>query len=59
VSLEAIESKAQAMFGRQRVLKVTLLASQLMSISWLPKLLATFKVDNPTIQVTLILEDSQ
>ncbi len=59
VSLGAIESKAQAMFGRQRIEKVSLLASQLMSMSWLPKVLATFEADNPSIQVSLIMEGSQ
>lgn len=59
VSLGSIESKAQAMFGRQRVEKVTLLASQLMSMSWLPKVLAAFEAENPSIQVGLLMDGSQ
>lgn len=59
MSLNAIESKANAMFGRQRVEKVTLFASQLMSLSWLPKVLAAFENENPSIHVDLIVEGSE
>ncbi|MBX5218754.1 LysR family transcriptional regulator [Rhizobium sp. NLR8a] len=59
VSLGSIESKAQSMFGRQRVEQVTLLASQLMSMSWLPKVLATFEATNQSIRVNLLMEGSQ
>jgi LysR family glycine cleavage system transcriptional activator len=59
MSLSAIQSKANAMFGRQRVEKVTLFASQLMSLSWLPKVLAAFEAENPSIHVDLIIEGSE
>lgn len=59
VSLGSIESKAQSMFVRQRVEQVTLLASQLMSMSWLPQVLAAFETENPSIRVNLVMEGSQ
>jgi LysR family glycine cleavage system transcriptional activator len=59
VSLGAIESKAETLFARQRVERVTLLASQLMSMSWLPTVLAQFERDNPTIRVELLVEGTQ
>ncbi|AMN77234.1 LysR family transcriptional regulator [Pseudomonas azotoformans] len=58
VSLGAIESKAGSLFSRQRVEKVTLLASQLMSMSWLPRVLADFERTNPNIRIELIMEGS-
>lgn len=57
-ALNSIESKAAAMFSRQRVERVTLRASQLMAMSWLPQVLATFETDHPNIQVELTVEDS-
>ncbi|NWD06283.1 LysR family transcriptional regulator [Pseudomonas gingeri] len=58
VSLGAIESKAASLFSRQRIERVTLLASQLMSMSWLPRVLADFERDNPSIRVELVMEGS-
>lgn len=59
VSLGAIESKAASLFGKQRVERVTLLASQLMAMSWLPRILADFEQDNPSIHVELMMEGAQ
>ncbi len=59
VSLSAIESKAAALFARRRVERITLLASQLMGMSWLPRVLADFERDNPAIRVDLAMEDAQ
>lgn len=58
VSLGAIESKAGALFSRQRVERVTLLVSQLMAMSWLPRVLADFERANPSIRVELRMENS-
>ncbi|WP_292444595.1 LysR family transcriptional regulator [Mesorhizobium sp.] len=52
VSLSAIESKAASIFSRQRIEPVTLLVSQLMAMSWLPRTLADFQDENPSIRVT-------
>lgn len=51
-----IESKAAPLFRRQKVERVTLLASQLMAMSWLPKVLAEFESDNPSIQIELLMD---
>ncbi len=59
VALDAVESKAAALFARQRVEPVTLFASQLMAMSWLPRILARFERENPTIRVDLVVEGSQ
>lgn len=59
VSLGAIESKAASLFERQRVERVTLLASQLMAMSWLPRVLADFERENPSIRVELVMEGAQ
>jgi len=59
VALGAIESKAEALFARQRIERVTLLASQLMSMSWLPSVLAQFERDNPKVRVELLMEGTQ
>ena len=59
VSLGAVESKASSLFARQRVEVITLLASQLMAMSWLPRVLADFERDNPSIRVELMMEGSQ
>ncbi|UIK01732.1 LysR family transcriptional regulator (plasmid) [Rhizobium leguminosarum] len=59
VSLGAIESKAASLFARQRVERVTLLASQLMAMSWLPRVLAAFERENPLIRVELLMEGTQ
>lgn len=56
VSLGAIESKAASLFARQRVERVTLLTSQLMAMSWLPRVLASFEQDNPAIRVELLMD---
>jgi LysR family glycine cleavage system transcriptional activator len=59
VSLGAIESKAESLFVRQRIERVTLLASQLMAMSWLPRVLADFEAANPTIRIDLLMEGTQ
>ncbi len=59
VSLGAIESKAESLFARQRIERVTLLASQLMAMSWLPRVLADFEAANPTIHIDLLVEGTQ
>ena len=59
IALESVEGKAAALFARQRVEKVTLFASQLMAMSWLPQILADFGRDNPSIRVDLMVEGSQ
>lgn len=59
VSLGAIESKAASLFARQRVEKVTLFASQLMAMSWLPRVLADFERKDPSIRVELLMEGTQ
>lgn len=56
VSLAAMESKAATLFGRQRVERVTLLASQLMAMSWLPRVIADFERDNPLIRVDVVMD---
>jgi LysR family glycine cleavage system transcriptional activator len=56
VSLSAIESKAASIFTRQRIEPITLLASQLMAMSWLPRVLADFEAENPSIRVDLLME---
>lgn len=56
VSLEAIESKAGSLFARERVERVTLYASQLMAMSWLPRVLAEFERQHPNIHVDLLME---
>ena len=59
VSLGPIESKAEALFARQRIERLTLLASQLMAMSWLPRVLAASEAANPTIRIDLMMEGSQ
>jgi LysR family transcriptional regulator, glycine cleavage system transcriptional activator len=59
VSLGAIESKTAALFNQQRIETVTLWASQLMAMSWLPRVLADFERDNPSIRVDLLMEGTQ
>ncbi|RWR26650.1 LysR family transcriptional regulator [Sinirhodobacter populi] len=56
VSLATIESKASLLFARQRVERITLLASQLMAMSWLPRVIADFERDNPLIRVDVVME---
>jgi LysR family transcriptional regulator, glycine cleavage system transcriptional activator len=56
VSLGAIETKATSLFARQRMERVILLASQLMAMSWLPRVLADFELENPTICVESLME---
>lgn len=58
VSLGAMESKAASIFTRERVERVSLLASQLMAMSWLPRALADFEAENPSIRVDLLMEGS-
>jgi DNA-binding transcriptional LysR family regulator len=59
VSLSAIESKAESLFAQQRIERVTLLASQLMSMSWLPRVLSQFELEHPSIRVELLMEGTQ
>jgi LysR family glycine cleavage system transcriptional activator len=57
LSLRAIENKASALFPRKNVERVSLAASQLMAMSWLPRILSVFEQSNPTIRVDLLMED--
>jgi LysR family transcriptional regulator, glycine cleavage system transcriptional activator len=59
VALASVEQKASALFLRPKVEPVTLFASQLMAMSWLPKVLADFERDNAALRVDLIMEGSQ
>lgn len=59
VSLGAIESKAESLFSRQKIERVTLLASQLMAMSWLPTVIARFEAENPSVRVELLVEGTQ
>ncbi|MCF5032733.1 MULTISPECIES: LysR family transcriptional regulator [Pseudomonas] len=59
ISLGAIDSKAEAIFASQRIEQVSLLASHLMSMSWLPRVLADFERDNPSIRVELLMEGTE
>lgn len=59
VSLGAIESKAGFLFGKQRREHVTLLASQLMAMSWLPRVLTEFRAEYPSVIVELLVEGVQ
>jgi LysR family transcriptional regulator, glycine cleavage system transcriptional activator len=59
ISLGAIENKAASLFARQGVERVTLLASQLMAMSWLPRVLSDFERDDPSIRVDLVMEGTQ
>jgi LysR family glycine cleavage system transcriptional activator len=59
LSIGAIESKAAALFSPQRIQRVSLQASHLMSMSWLPQVLADFERDNPSIRVELWMEGAQ
>ncbi|WP_223545293.1 LysR family transcriptional regulator [Pseudomonas sp. A-B-19] len=59
LSIGAIESKAAALFAPQRIQRVSLQASHLMSMSWLPQVLADFERDNPSIRVELWMEGTQ
>lgn len=59
VALASLEAKASALFSRPKIEPVTLFASQLMAMSWLPKVLADFERDNPSLRVDLIMEGSQ
>ncbi len=58
VALASVEGKAAALFARQKVEPVTLFASQLMAMSWLPAVLAEFERDNPGLRVELVMEGS-
>lgn len=57
VSLGAIQSKAETLFAKPRVERVTLFASQLMAMSWLPRVLSEFEGAHPSIRVELMIED--
>jgi LysR family transcriptional regulator, glycine cleavage system transcriptional activator len=59
VALASVEGKASALFSRPKIEPVTLFASQLMAMSWLPNVLADFERDNPSLRVDLIMEGSQ
>ncbi len=39
--------------------RVSLVASQLMAMSWLPRVLSVFEQSNPSIRVDLLMEDVQ
>lgn len=58
VALASVEGKAAALFTRQKVEPVTLFASQLMAMSWLPAVLAEFERADPGLRVELIVEGS-
>jgi LysR family transcriptional regulator, glycine cleavage system transcriptional activator len=58
VALASVEGKAAALFARAKIEPVTLFASQLMAMSWLPLALAEFERDNPSLRVDLIMEGS-
>ncbi|GEB04868.1 LysR family transcriptional regulator [Gluconobacter roseus] len=59
VSLRAIEAKSAALFPRRDVERVSLVASQLMAMSWLPRRLCEFEKNHPSVRVDVIIEDSQ
>lgn len=59
LSIGAIESKAAELFAPQRIQRVSLQTSHLMSMSWLPQVLADFERDNPSIRVELWMEGAQ
>ncbi|MGY2197603.1 LysR family transcriptional regulator [Pseudomonas gingeri] len=59
LSINAMESKAAALFSPQRIQRVSLQASHLMSMSWLPQVLADFEQGNPGIRVELWMEGAQ
>ena len=59
VSLRAIEAKSASLFPRRDVERVSLVASQLMAMSWLPRRLSAFEKKHPSVRVDLITEDSQ
>ncbi|MFB9942091.1 LysR family transcriptional regulator [Gluconobacter oxydans] len=59
VSLRAIEAKSASLFPRRDVERVSLVASQLMAMSWLPRRLTAFEKKHPSVRVDLITEDSQ
>jgi len=58
-SLRAIEVKAAALFPRKDLERVSIVASQLMAMSWLPRVLSVFEQSNPSIRVDLLMEDIQ
>ncbi len=59
VSLRAIEAKTASLFPRKDVERISLVASQLMAMSWLPRRLAEFESENPLVRIDLIIEDAQ
>jgi LysR family glycine cleavage system transcriptional activator len=56
ISLGTIESKVASLFAPQRMERLTLEASQLMAMSWLPQVLADFHLANSHIKVELHLD---
>lgn len=58
-SLRAIEAKMATLFPRKEVERVTLVASQLMAMSWLPRILFEFEQKHASVRVDLIMEDVQ
>lgn len=58
-SLRAIEVKAAALFPRKDMERVTVVASQLMTMSWLPRVISVFEQTHPSDQVELLMEDIQ
>ncbi|MEJ5118390.1 LysR family transcriptional regulator [Gluconobacter cerinus] len=59
VSLRAIEAKSASLFPRRELERVSLVASQLMALSWLPRRLCAFEKKHPSVRVDLIIEDAQ
>ncbi|NVN38147.1 LysR family transcriptional regulator [Komagataeibacter swingsii] len=59
VSLRAIEAKTASLFPRKDVERISLVASQLMAMSWLPRRLGAFERQHPSVRIDLIIEDMQ
>ncbi|MFT8897617.1 MAG: LysR family transcriptional regulator [Acetobacter sp.] len=59
VSLRAIESKTASLFPRKNEERISLVASQLMAMSWLPRRLVAFEQAHPSVRIDLIIEDIQ
>lgn len=57
-ALQAIETRLDSLFTSDGTERVNLYASQLMAMSWLPRVVADFEANNPDIRVNLIMEGS-
>lgn len=57
-ALQALETRLDTLFTRDRGERINLHASQLMAMSWLPRVLAGFEANHPAIRVNLIMEGS-